>query len=263
MPPPISVVICCANSQDTLERACLSAAWADEIVIVDSGSTDDTPKIAQKYASKYVVEPWRGYTGQKLYGTTLAKNDWVLVLDSDEECSQAFIDELQKMPDRKFADFDLFHIPRKNYIYGKFVRSWYPDLSNRLFDRSKVEWVDEVLHDKRKAKDPARESAMTGWLEHKKGSSAGWSDYFSGRRLDARLMPSARQMYNRGKRAGAFDLVFRPWAAFIKSYIFKLGFLDGTFGLLIAQKAAVSTQLKYAALWSIQQEEAGGGKSAK
>ena len=83
-----------------------------------------------------------------------------------------------------------------------------------------------------------------------------WSDYFSGKRTDARLMMVARQMFDQGKRATWVSLAFRPWMAFIKFYFLKRGFLDGTFGLLIAQKAAFSVQLKYAALWAVQQEHA-------
>ena len=122
----------------------------------------------------------------------------------------------------------------------------------RIFHRRRCGWSDEVLHDTRHTDDPSRVGKLRGWLIHKRHSAAGFSDYFSGRRMDERLLMVARQMHSSGKRAHAWDLVLRPWAAFWKSYLFKRGFLDGTFGLLIAQKAAVSAQLKYAALWAVQ-----------
>jgi (heptosyl)LPS beta-1,4-glucosyltransferase len=254
MPPPVSVIICCANSEDTLEAALKSVSWADEILVVDSGSKDATPQIAQKYATRYVVEPWRGHTGQKLFASGICKNDWIFILDSDEECSPEFVKELNSLPDKAFENVDLYLIPRKNYIYGRFVRAWWPDRITRLFNRKNVEWTDEVLHDSRKVKDKRRQKNFSGWIEHKRVSSLGWSDYFSGKRLDERMIPTAQQMYARGKRANGIDLVLRPMAAFWKSYLFKGGFLDGEFGLQIAQKAAVSTQLKYAALWAVQEE---------
>ncbi len=143
-------------------------------------------------------------------------------------------------------------VPRKNYVLGRYVRGWWPDRLTRIFHRGRVTWDDEVLHDTRKASDPSRVLALSGWIEHKRHSDAGFSDYFSGQRMDERLLMVARQMHGRGKRARVWDLVFRPWLAFLKFYVLKRGFLDGAFGLLIAQKAAVSTQLKYAALWSVQ-----------
>ena len=96
---------------------------------------------------------------------------------------------------------------------------------------------------------------LKGGLSTKRVSSAHFSDYFSGSRLDSRLLKVAEQMYGRGKRAKWTDLLFRPAGAFFKFYFLKCGFLDGKFGLLIAQKASVSVQLKYAALWAVQQEK--------
>src|SRR5690606_8000276 len=100
---------------------------------------------------------------------------------------------------------------------------------------------------------PERTGSLKGWLEHKRYSDAGFSDYFSGKRMDERLLMVAREMHAQGKRCRWYDLVFRPRIAFWKFYLLKRGFLDGSFGLLIAQKAAVSVQLKYAALWAVQQ----------
>ncbi len=254
MPPPVSVVICCANSEDTLQAACASVAWADELVIVDSGSKDRTAEIAQRYAHKYVVEPWRGYSKQKEYAVSLAKNDWVLVLDSDEECSPELAAAIAKLTEKDFEQYDVISMARKNYIWGRYVRAWSPDMQNRLINRHKCVWSDDVLHEARRAKDKSREKKISGWLEHKRTSNAGWSDYFSGKRQDERLIKVAEQMYDRGKRAHGIDLILRPMVAFWKSYLFKGGMWSGDFGLLIAQKAAVSTQLKYAALWSVQQE---------
>ena len=250
--PAITVIICCANSEKTLGPACESVKWADELLIVDSGSTDKTPEISQKHADRYVVEPWRGYGGQKKFAAELATHDWVFFLDGDEECSPQLAEEWQRFTQAQLDKLDLLMVPRKNYMFGRYVRGWWPDRLTRIFHRRRVAWDDEVLHDTRQASDPSRVQNLNGWIEHKRLSDAGYSDYFSGKRMDERLLMVARQMHERGKRAGFLDLFFRPWLAFVKFYILKRGFLDGAFGLLIAQKAAVSTQLKYSALWAVQ-----------
>lgn len=252
--PPISVVICCANSADTLTAACESVAWADELLIVDSGSKDETAAIAQKYAHRYVLEPWRGHSGQKLFASKLTKHDWIFFLDGDEECSPELAKEWRAITQAQLDKLDLLLVPRKNYVMGRLVRAWWPDHLTRIFHRERCSWDGHVLHDTREASDPSRVRKLRGWLVHKRLSKAAFSDYFSGARMDERLLPVAQQMYERGKRCHWWDLLLRPWGAFFKFYIIKRGFLDGTFGLMIAQKAAVSAQLKYAALWAVQEE---------
>ena len=250
----ISVVICCANAADTLAHACQSARWADEVVVVDSGSTDATAQIAQRLADRYVLEPWRGYTHQKRFGAQLCRNDWVFVLDGDESFSSSLAKELQAIGDRQLDRCDVFMVRRQNFVMGRLVRAWWPDWQSRLIHRERCTWPDEVLHEARLPSDPSRLGKLQGWIEHKTHSAAGFSDYFSGQRMDERLMMVAQQMYQRGKRCRWWDLLLRPPVAFWKFYLLKRGFLDGTFGLLIAQKAAVSTQLKYAALWAAQHQ---------
>ena len=254
--PPISVAICCANAADTLEQACQSARWADELVIVDSGSQDATGQIAKAYADRYVVEPWRGYSTQKKFSAQLCRNDWVFILDGDEEISEQLAEEIQSLAPDLWDRVDVIQMPRCNYVMGRPVRAWSPDTQSRLVHRKRCRWGTESLHDARRADDPSRVYDLKGWIEHKRHSQAGFADYFSGQRLDDRLLMVAQEMRQQGRRCRPWDLVLRPWAAFWKFYLLKRGFLDGAFGLLIAQKAAVSTQLKYAALWAIQSSRA-------
>lgn len=247
------MVICTGNAVDTLEAACRSAAWADELVIVDSQSTDGSFDIARRFTDRVIVEPWRGYAAQKAFAAAQASHDWVFVLDSDEEISTQLAVQIRAMDDATLEALDVIYMRRRHYVMGRVVRAWSPDWQSRLIHRERTSWSDDALHENRLPSDKSRTRRLTGWLEHKRTSSAGWSDYFSGERMDERLIMVAEQMHRRGKRCRWWDLVFRPWAAFLKSYVFKLGLLDGTFGLLIAQKSAVSTQLKYAALWHVQQ----------
>ena len=250
----LSIVICCANCEDTLEQACQSATWCDELIVVDSGSTDSTPHIAQQYADRYILEPWRGHTGQKQFAARLCKNDWVFFLDGDEECSPELTQELQALDDRQLEDYDLFLVPRRNHVMGRHVRAWSPDHLTRIFHRGRCQWGNHVLHDTRSPSSRSRMTKLRGHLIHKQHSRAHYADYFSGKRMDERLMDVAQLMYDHGDRCSFADLILRPTAAFLKFYFLKRGFLDGSFGLLIAQKAAISTQLKYSALWAIQHQ---------
>ncbi|MEM1099660.1 MAG: glycosyltransferase [Planctomycetota bacterium] len=252
--PAWSVVICCANAESTLPAALASAAWADEIVVVDSGSTDATEQIAREAGTTYRLEPWRGYTGQKKFGAELAKNDWVFVLDGDEEISLGLAAKLRGLSDDQLGRLDVIYVRRRNWVMGRPVWAWWPDWQSRGIHRQRVTWPEEALHESREPTDPSRVLRLTEHLEHKRAGPPDFADYFSGRRMDERLLMVARQQHARGKRVGWLGLWLRPKLAFFKFFVLKLGFLDGTFGLLIAQKAAVSTQLKYAALWAVQQE---------
>jgi glycosyltransferase involved in cell wall biosynthesis len=261
--PKISAVICCANCADTIEAACRSVAWADELVVVDSGSVDGTGEIARRFATRYVLEPWRGYTAQKQFGASLCRNDWVFVLDGDEECSPQLAEEIARVTEADLDRYDVLLVRRRNYVMGRHVRAFDPDWQNRLLHRGRSRWADEVLHDRRLPSHASRLARLRGWLEHKRCSQRGFADFFDGRLADSRLMPVAEEMFRRGRRCGWLDLLLRPALAFAKFYILKRGFLDGQFGLLVAQRAAVAVHLRYAALWAYQEGlRPGPGKDA-
>ena len=250
--PKISAVICCANSADTIEAACRSVAWADELVVVDSGSVDGTDEIAKRFATRYALEPWRGYTAQKRFGASLCRNDWVFVLDGDEECSPQLAEEIGRLTEAELDRYDVLVMRRRNYLMGRYVRAYDPDWQNRLLHRGRSHWAEEVLHDRRLPSHPSRLVRLRGWLEHKRCSQRGFADFFDGRLADSRLMPVAEEMFRRGRRCGWLDLLLRPVLAFGKFYVLKRGFLDGQLGLLVAQRAAVAVHLRYAALWATQ-----------
>lgn len=251
--PKISVVICCANVADTLEAACRSVAWADELVVVDSGSVDATADIAKRFATRYVLEPWRGYTEQPKFGLTLCRNDWVFVLDGDEECSPRLAEAISRMTEGDLEKYDLLLTRRRNYLMGRYVRAYGPDWQRRFLHRGRCRWADEVLHYRPIPGHPSRVARLRGWIEHKRRSQGGFTDYFDGRLADSRLMPIAEQMFQRGRRCGWLDLLLRPPLTFAKFYFLKRSFLDGQFGLLIAQRATLAVQLRYAALWAYQE----------
>jgi len=249
----ISVAICCVDAAATLGPACRSVVdWADELLVVDSGSSDGTAEIARRYAHRFVQEPWRGYGEQKRFAASLCRNEWVLVLDADEEVSPTLAQELRGLDAAALRACDVVYMRRRHYLMGRSVRAWWPDWQSRLIHRDRAIWDSGALHDARLPTAPERVRWLEGWLEHKRHSSDGFGDYFSGRRQDGRLMVVARDMHERGVRAHWWDLAVRPAAAFLKFYFIKRGYLDGAFGLLVAQKAMMGVQLKYAALWAVQ-----------
>ncbi|MEM0913043.1 MAG: glycosyltransferase family 2 protein [Planctomycetota bacterium] len=252
------MIIVCQDAAATIGPACASVAWADELIVVDSGSTDETVEIVRRHTDRVIHEPWRGYTEQKQFAADLCSHDWVLILDSDEEVSEALAGWLKAWSaeegEGELAGCDVADMPRENYVMGRHVRAWGPDRQARLFHRGRAVWREDALHDTLDPSPGGRLAHLDGPLLHKRHSDGGFDDYFSGRRMDSRLMLVARDLDARGKRAGLLDLVFRPPMAFLKFLLIKGGWRDGVFGLLIAQKAWVSVQLKYAALWSLQRE---------
>lgn len=251
--PPISVAICTFNNESTIEAALASVMWADEIVVVDSGSTDRTLEIARRFTPRVRHEPWRGYSGQKQLAASLCRNEWVLILDSDEEASRELAGELKNLSAETLGKLDVVSMRRRHFVMGRPVRAWRPDWQSRLIHRGRAKWTDHALHEDRVPSAPGRAMRLPrGWLEHKRIGSPGWPDYFSGRRLDARVLEVAEQMHAKGRRCRWWDLTLRPKVAFWKLYLLKGGFLDGMLGLMIAQKTAWGVQLKYAALWAVQ-----------
>ena len=254
----ISVVIICYNEEDVIEKACQSCLWADELIVIDSGSTDNTKKIVEKYTDKFIYNKWEGYAKQKDFGMKLCTNDWVFFLDADETCCSDLGNILKNLPEEYYNIYNVISIKRKNYIKGEHIYAWDPDWQSRFANKNKCYWPEKVLHEKIESIDKNKEKyykLTEGFIEHKKYSNTIWNDYFSGDRYDKRFTSYAIELHKKGVRVGWLDMIFRPSFAFFKSYILKGGFRNGLLGLLIAQKSYVSVQLKYAAIWFYQEKK--------
>ncbi len=261
MAPPISICIAARDEQDKIRAALESARacrWCDELVVFDSGSTDQTVPIATQLADRVVHHTWTNYADSKRRMTEAAANDWVFILDADEQITPQLAAEIESLGEDAYAANAVMTMPRRNYLLGRHVRAWDPDRQNRLFDRRRVHWPDRAVHDERKP-IAGGTRALAGPLLHN-ATVDDFRDYFDGPRYAARTDALAREMYNAGRRVAYLDLLLRPAIAFCKYYLLKGGFLQGTFGLLIAQKASLSVQLKYARLWHLQQQ-AGRGEA--
>jgi len=242
----VSVVIITRDEERDLPRAIRSSGWADEVVVVDSGSTDGTVAAARELGARVLERAWTGFVDQKNFGAAQATHDWIFSLDSDEACSPELAAEIARWqgagrPERGFR------IPRLAFFAGRWIRhtDWYPDHQLRLYHRAAGRWGARRVH------ESVAVEGLVGAFEHPihHYPYADMGEYF--RKLGAYADLAARDLRERGRRASAFQVASRPVAAFVKSYLLKRGFLDGGPGLLVAGMSAVSTFCRYARLYEL------------
>jgi len=251
----LSVAIVAMDEEANIARTLASVRWADEIVLVDSGSKDRTCEIAREYGARVVVEPWRGYVAQKQYAIDLCTKDWVLLLDADEEVSAGLADEIRAA----IADPDAasgYKLPRKNLFLGRWIRhgGFYPDPKLRLFRRGQGFVTGHDPHDRcelkpglpGKAPQQTRQfqNAMVHYTYPNLTLYLGHMNRYSS--LGAQLAVA------KGHRSFSFiNIALRPAATFVYNYFFRLGFLDGREGLLLHLYHAGYVSWKYATAWEL------------
>jgi glycosyltransferase involved in cell wall biosynthesis len=247
---PLSVVVITLNAEAHVERCLKSVSWADDIVVLDSGSTDRTRDIAQSLGARVFNEEWRGFGPQKRRVTELALHDWVLSLDADEGLSEKAALELRHLleyePDR-LAAHDAFRFPRISFHLGRWIRhgGWYPDWQMRLYDRRRTGWSDDVLHEKVVASSFGTfKNPIEHWVFKDAADQVQTNNRYS--------TLGAEQLLKKGRRFSLFNLIVKPKVKFFETYIWKRGFLDGMPGFIIAVGAAYSVFLRWAKLWEIE-----------
>jgi glycosyltransferase involved in cell wall biosynthesis len=245
--PKVSVTIITRNEADQIGGALESAAWADELIVVDSESTDDTAAIARRFTDRVVVRTWPGYIAQKNYAASLASNDWIFSLDADERITPALATEIKSALATEPAHAG-FRMPRMTHHLGRWVRTtdWYPDPQLRLYDRRRATWTGRYVHE-----SVSPSGSVGNFREHLQHYP--YRDV--GEHLDTinrYTEYSARQMYENGRRAGWLQIATYPAAAFLRNYIAKGGFREGVPGLIISSMNAYYVFLKFARLWELQ-----------
>jgi (heptosyl)LPS beta-1,4-glucosyltransferase len=247
--PKLSVTIITKNEAADIEAALSSVAWADEIVVVDAESTDDTVALARARTGRVVVRPWPGYVAQKNFAASLASHDWILSVDADERVTPELAQEIRALLDRDPRD-QAYRIPRVTWHLGRWIRStdWYPDYQLRLYDRRRAEWTGRYVH------EGVRVDGRVGRLRHELQHYAyrDIADHLE--TMDRYTTYAARQMYEDGRRAGVLDIACHPPAAFVRNYILKAGFRDGVPGLIVSAMNAQYVLLKFAKLWELGRE---------
>lgn len=236
----LSAVIITFNEARNIKRCIASLdGVVDEIVVVDSFSTDATASICKSLGVQFHQREWKGYSKQKNYGNGLASNDWILSIDADEALSEELKTSIiREKESGKDNDFSFNRLT--NYC-GKWIHhsGWYPDTKVRMFNRAKDDWQGEV-HEKLTV-DLAAVRKLKGDLLHYSYHSV--SDHV--RRTDTYSTLGAKELFEQGKTASILKLLFNPWLKFNKMYLIRLGFLDGMEGFTIALITAYGTFLKY------------------
>jgi len=238
----LSAVIITHNAAGQLEDCLNSLSFVSEIIILDSGSDDETENIARQHNTGFIHQDWLGYGPQKQKAVELAANDWVLCLDADERISEELARSIQSA--MKSPQYQAYQFPRCNRFMGRWLRhgEGYPDISLRLFDRRQARWSEDEVHEYVKTDVPT--GMLKGDLLH--DSAVTLDNYLEKQNLYTSLQ--AEKMYRAGKTAGAGKLLFNPLFRFYKFYLLRLGFLDGVPGLVHICIGCQNTFIKYAKL---------------
>jgi glycosyltransferase involved in cell wall biosynthesis len=246
----ISAAIVTLNEERNIARAIESLRFADEILVVDSGSEDRTCEIAQRLGARVIVEPWRGYAAQKNFAASQAVHDWILSLDADEAVNEELEGELLALRQEGAPRFKAWSMPRLAQYCGRWIRhgGWYPDRKIRLYHRAFGEWVGSYVHESVKTSEAAGE--LNGHLLHFTCGSL--SEHV--RTVDKYTTLAARELAARNRPIPLRRLTLDPAWTIFRTYVLRLGFLDGPQGIAISWMAGVYTFLKYAKAREIANE---------
>ena len=248
--PKLSVTVITKNEATDIGAALASVAFADEIIVVDSHSTDETVAIARQSTDRVFVRDWAGYIDQKNYAAAQAANDWILSLDADERVTPPLADEIKALLQREPAQ-QAYRIPRVAWHFGRWIRTtdWYPDYQLRLYDRRSAQWTGRYVH------EAVTVRGTVGQLRHELEHYAyrDIADHLE--TMDRYTTYAARQMYESGRRAGLLQVAGHPPLAFLRNYIARGGFRDGVAGLTISAMNSYYVFLKFAKLWELQNSE--------
>jgi glycosyltransferase involved in cell wall biosynthesis len=247
---PLSVVIITKNAATQLAACLASAAFADEMLVVDSGSDDGTADLAAKHGARVIQKPeWLGFGAQKQFAVEAARHDWVLCLDADERVSGPLHASILAALAAPSAE--AYAMPRCNRFMGRWLRhgEGYPDWSLRLFDRRHARWSDDPVHEKVLVDTPI--ARIEGDLLHDSAETlAGYLD-----KQNRYTSMQAEILFKAGKRAGVAQLLLSPALRFFKFYFLRLGFLDGTPGLVHIAIGCCNSFHKYAKLMALQRDK--------
>ena len=246
---PFSVVLITHNAAAQLAECLASVAFADEVVVVDSGSSDGTIELAARYGARVVAKDWLGFGRQKQFAVEQAAHDWVLCLDADERVSAELAASVVRALQAPAAP--VYRMARCNRFLGRWLRhgEGYPDWSPRLFDRRHARWSDDGVHEK--VLYAVSPGTLEGDLLHESGEDLG--RYLEKQNRYTAL--AAQELHRRGQRAGLAELALSPLLRFFKFYLLRLGFLDGLPGLVHISIGCMNSFMKYAKLIELRRNQ--------
>lgn len=244
----ISIILITLNEEKNIAGCLESVKWADEIILVDSGSTDKTTEIAAKYTNQIHIKKWEGYSKQKAFALSLTKNRWVLSIDCDERVSKELFAEIEKL---KIDNYDGYLIKRKNYFLRRpvYTCGWDNDYQLRLFDKDKTSVSDKLVHEGFTVDGKIKK------LEHV-------LDHYTFDSIENALIKSnvystleAKELYQSNKKITRPGIIFHSLAAFLRFYISLKGFKEGFHGLMVSVLHSITNLQKYTKLWELYNTE--------
>jgi glycosyltransferase involved in cell wall biosynthesis len=244
----LSVITLTRDEERNIVECLASVAWADEIIVLDSGSTDRTVELALRFTPNVSVLPWRGYGAARNEGLARTHSGWILWLDADERVTPELAGEIRAILQRDVAAVAGYEIARRAYFCGKWIRhgGWYPSRVVRLFRRDMAKFSETRVHEK---------LVIGGNLARTQHDLIHYTDpdlshYFA--KFNSYTSLAARDMFEAGRGFSVADLIFRPLFQFFKMYLLRLGFLDGIHGFVLCFASSAYVFTKYAKLWELK-----------
>ncbi len=241
----LSVVVITKNEENNVRECLDSVSWADEIIVVDAGSTDLTVDIVKEYSKKVFSRPWDGYGAAKNFGIAQCSGEWVLSIDADERITPELRDEILGHFENNDQKISAFSVPRRANFLGKWIYhcGWYPGRITRVFRRSKGRFTEEKVHERLE---------IDGLIVPLKSDLLHYTDpdlksYFD--KFNKYTSLAAEELMDRGKKFSLIKLIANPVWIFFRMYILKRGFLDGIPGFILCVLSANYVFTKYAKLW--------------
>lgn len=245
-----SLVIITLNEERNIERCIRSVPFADDIVVLDSGSTDRTLEVARRLGARVSSGPWKGFSQQKTRAAALGLHDWVLSLDADEALSEEAQAELRGLLEKAELNQAAYSFPRRTWHLGRWLMhgGCYPDRQIRFYNKKQCQWSNTEVHEHIEAPSVGKlKSDILHWSFRDVSHQVATINRYSSLR--------AQDMLNRGVRPGVLKTVFKPISKFFESYFIKRGFLDGFAGFEVAVISSVSYFLRLVKLRELKERQ--------
>jgi glycosyltransferase involved in cell wall biosynthesis len=262
----LSVAIIACNEEANLARTLASVAWASEVIVVDSGSTDHTVAIAQQHGAQVFMEEWKGFAAQKNSALAKCTGDWILSLDADEEVSPGLRMQIETLLSSQ-PQHNAYFVPRQNFFLGRWIRhgGFYPDAKLRLFQRGAAQFEDRPVHETIRYHGSTGTlgahgtlgAANSALLHHAYPTLEDYLDHMNRYSTLGAELAHRKGKISRSPLAFFWNVLLNPGATFLYNYFLRLGFLDGREGLLLHLHHSVYVSWKYAKAWQLSRNAQG------
>ena len=248
--PKLSVITLALNEEKNIADCLATVRWADELIVVDSGSTDRTVELAKGFTNQILTVEWKGYGAARNIALERCTGDWVFWLDADERVPPGLADEIRQIVRQDDKRVAAYSVARRAYFLGRWIKhcGWYPSRVTRLFRKEKGRFTESRVHE---------QLIVDGVVKELKNDLIHYTDpdlshYFT--KFNRYTSLAAHDMQADGRSFVLYDLIIRPSFVFFKMYVLRLGFLDGLHGFILSVASSTYVFAKYAKLWELQKK---------